>query len=153
MAIKDLQRSSERLAAAEKAKTALEQLMNKKEVAQDKDKEPETPKARTSEFKPITSALEQSRVKISEQESEIKHLRNQLSQATQGIVGPSEQLLKEQAKDLRELLEKEKRQRTEDQINWDKLTRELEEKTRKLRISQSNDNPALVQRRRRPPVH
>ncbi|OOF99018.1 hypothetical protein ASPCADRAFT_42701 [Aspergillus carbonarius ITEM 5010] len=152
MATRDLQRSNERVLAAEKAKTALEQHLTKRGV----DHDEEMAEARPAELKSIATALQQSQVKISEQQTEINKLRNQLSQAAQGIVGPTEQVLHQKAKDLRELLDKETRQRTEDQIRWDKRTRELEEETRKLRISNSNSDAALVHRgggRRRPAPH
>ncbi|RAK97665.1 uncharacterized protein BO80DRAFT_457924 [Aspergillus ibericus CBS 121593] len=145
MATKDIQRADGRAVAAEKAKAALEKLLASKQV----DRVQETPKARPGELKSITTVLQQSQVKISEQQTEIDHLRNQLSQVSQGLLGPSDQVLHEKARELRELLDKEKRQRNEDQIRWDKKTRELEEETRKLRISNSNNDAALVHRGRR----
>ncbi|PYI11255.1 hypothetical protein BO78DRAFT_393224 [Aspergillus sclerotiicarbonarius CBS 121057] len=137
MATRDIQRADERTAAAEKAKAALEELVTKKQ---------ETTKARTGEIKSITTALEQSQVTISEQQTEINSLRDQLSQVAQGLLGPSDEVLHNKARELRGLLDTEKRQRTEDQIRWDKRVRELEEETKKLRISNSNNDAALVHR-------
>ncbi|KAF7587835.1 hypothetical protein BBP40_006658 [Aspergillus hancockii] len=75
-----------------------------------------------------STALAQAQVKLSEQQTEINELQQQLSQSRQGIVWPSEQVNQEDTiRKLQEALGTEKRARTEDRVRWGKGTRELEE--------------------------
>ncbi|GKZ69921.1 hypothetical protein AnigIFM50267_005156, partial [Aspergillus niger] len=51
---------------------------------------------------------------------------------------PSDQALRDSINRLRQALEAEKRQRTEEQVRWGRRVRELEEETQRLRVSSSN---------------
>lgn len=86
----------------------------------------------------VSNALEESRVTVALQSAEIEQLKSKLEAAKQGVPSPSEEATHQIAR-LRSDLEGERRARTEDQIRWDRRTRELEEENRRLRISRSND--------------
>ncbi|PYH93617.1 hypothetical protein BO71DRAFT_478110 [Aspergillus ellipticus CBS 707.79] len=143
MAMRDAQRSYEQAMQAKEANKVLEHRLAKFEGSSSQ----QVPKHRTGDLGWIKTALEQSQVKVSEQQTFINELETRLGALKQGATGSSEQALRENVQKLREALDKEKRQRMEDQIRWDKRVRELEEEARKLRISASNAGSALVRRR------
>ncbi|GKZ28995.1 hypothetical protein AbraIFM66950_002243 [Aspergillus brasiliensis] len=110
------------------------------------------PKRRTGDLGSLATALDQSRVTVSQQQTEINGLRALLHRAQTASVpsapsAPSDQALRDSVNRLRQALEAEKRQRTEDQIRWTRQVRELEEEARRLRVSSSNSAQALARRR------
>ncbi|GKZ25521.1 hypothetical protein AbraIFM66951_011233 [Aspergillus brasiliensis] len=110
------------------------------------------PKRRTGDLGSLATALDQSRVTVSQQQTEINGLRALLHQAQTASVpsapsAPLDQALRDSVNRLRQALEAEKRQRTEDQIRWTRQVRELEEEARRLRVSSSNSAQALARRR------
>ncbi|GLA39527.1 hypothetical protein AnigIFM63309_006867 [Aspergillus niger] len=103
----------------------------------------EIPKRRTGDLGSLATALDSSRVEISRQQTEINRLHALLRQAqTESAASapsaPSDQALRDSVNRLRQALEAEKRQRTEEQVRWGRRVRELEEETQRLRVSSSN---------------
>ncbi|GLA29968.1 hypothetical protein AnigIFM63326_008163 [Aspergillus niger] len=103
----------------------------------------EIPKRRTGDLGSLATALDSSRVEISRQQTEINRLHALLRQAqTESAASapsaPSDQALQDSVNRLRQALEAEKRQRTEEQVRWGRRVRELEEETQRLRVSSSN---------------
>jgi hypothetical protein len=98
----------------------------------------EIPKRQMTNPGSISTALEQSKLKIVEQEAQTNHLQQQLNQAKVAGSGmPNDTDLEQHIRELRGALENEKRGRVNDQVNWGRRTRELEEEVQKLRISAS----------------
>ncbi|PIG90306.1 integral membrane protein [Aspergillus arachidicola] len=144
MAMRDAQRSHEQAAAAERTIQVLEHHLSCWEVSHSSQ---EIPKRPPRDVGSISTALAQSQVTASQQQTEINDLRRQLGEAKQGFMWPSEQVAQEGVQKLREALSNEKRAWTEDNIRWGKRMRELEDECQKLRISLSNaaaSTPGLV---------
>ncbi|KAE8339788.1 hypothetical protein BDV24DRAFT_175920 [Aspergillus arachidicola] len=152
MAMRDAQRSHEQAAAAERTIQILEHRLSSWETSHSSQ---EIPKRPPRDVGSISTALAQSQVTASQQQTEINDLRRQLGEAKQGFMWPSEQVAQEGVQKLREALSNEKRAWTEDNIRWGKRTRELEDECQKLRISLSNaaaSTPVRRQGNRRPPT-
>ncbi|RMJ28524.1 hypothetical protein PHISP_00571 [Aspergillus sp. HF37] len=103
----------------------------------------EIPKRQTGDLGSISTALSESRVTISKQQMEINKLRRHIEQqakeqAKAGVARPAEETPREEITKLRRALDTEKRARTDDQLRWDKRTRELEAENQRLTISRSN---------------
>ncbi|KAE8409661.1 hypothetical protein BDV37DRAFT_278001 [Aspergillus pseudonomiae] len=135
MAMREAQRSQEQAAAAERTIQILEHRLSRWEASRSSQ---EIPKRPTQDVGSISTALAQSQVTVSQQQTEINNLRRQLDKDNQGVMCTSEQVAQEGVQKLREALNNEKRARTEDNIRWGKKTRELEDECQKLRISLSN---------------
>ncbi|QRD82117.1 integral membrane protein [Aspergillus flavus] len=135
MAMRDAQRSHNQAAAAERTIQILEHRLSRWEASHSSQ---EIPKRPSRDVGSISTALAQSQVTVSQQQTEINDLRRQLGEAKQGFLWPSEQVAQEGVQKLWEVLSNEKRARTEDNIRWSRKTRELEDECQKLRISLSN---------------
>ncbi|RMZ46121.1 hypothetical protein AFCA_003226 [Aspergillus flavus] len=135
MAMRDAQRSHNQAAAAERTIQILEHRLSRWEASHSSQ---EIPKRPSRDVGSISTALAQSQVTVSQQQTEINDLRRQLGEAKQGFLWPSEQVAQEGVQKLWEVLSNEKRARTEDNIRWSRKTRELEDEWQKLRISLSN---------------
>lgn len=75
---------------------------------------------------------------VAQKQTEINDLKRALEETKTGAQRPAEDALREEVSKLRRALETEKRARTEDQIRWDKRTRELQAENQRLTIARSN---------------
>lgn len=96
------------------------------------------PKLQLGNLGSIQTALEQSQVTVSKQQTEINDLKRRLEEVHMGAERPTEEGLREEISKLRKDLEAEKRARSEDQLRWSKTNSDLEADNRRLRIAQSN---------------
>ncbi|KAB8274470.1 hypothetical protein BDV30DRAFT_248476 [Aspergillus minisclerotigenes] len=113
MAMRDAQRSHDQAAAALRTIQILEHRLSRWEASHGSQ---EIPKRPSRDVGSISTALAQSQVTVSQQQTEINDLRRQLGEAKQGFMWPSEQVAQEGVQKLREVLSNEKRARTEDNI-------------------------------------
>ncbi|PYH67722.1 uncharacterized protein BO88DRAFT_444904 [Aspergillus vadensis CBS 113365] len=100
------------------------------------------PKRRTGDLGSLATALDEARVEISRQQTEINGLRAKLQAQTESAASaasaPSDQALQDSVNHLRQALEVEKRQRTEDQVRWGRQVQELQQENQRLRVSISS---------------
>ncbi|KAE8354501.1 hypothetical protein BDV28DRAFT_80664 [Aspergillus coremiiformis] len=152
MAMRDAQRSHEQAQTTERTNQILEHRLAHWGASRNSQEIPKRPSRNVGS---ISTALGQCQVTVSQQQTEINDLRQQLGKAKQGLVWPSEQVAQENIQKLQEALSNEKRARAEDSLRWGKMTRELEGECQKLRISLSNAAASTPVRRpgsRRPPT-
>lgn len=100
----------------------------------------EIPKRQIGNPGSMSTALAEKDVIVANQLAQINDLTRQLENAKQGAPRPAmpDESVQENFKKLRAALDKERKERTEDNIRWSSMTRELEEANQKLRISMSN---------------
>lgn len=100
----------------------------------------EVPRCQIGNPGSISTALAEKDVIAANQLAHINDLTCQLKKAKQGAPRPAmpDESIQENFKKLRAALDKERRERTEDNIRWGLKTRELEEANQELRISVSN---------------
>jgi chromosome segregation ATPase len=154
LAMRDAQRAQERAVSAERTIRVLQTRLTRHEDAA-RGALQEIPKRQIGNLGSISTALAESEVKVAQQQAEINDLRRQVEQLKlQGPSGPTDKAVQEDVQKLRAALDRVRRERTEDQLRWDKRTRELEEDNRKLRISLSNAEATSARRPggRRPPT-
>ncbi|KAF7131412.1 hypothetical protein CNMCM5793_004583 [Aspergillus hiratsukae] len=154
LAMRDAQRAQERAVSAERTIGVLQTRLTRYEDAK-RGALQEIPKRHIGHLGSISTALAESEVKVAQQQTEINDLRRQVEQLKlQGSSGPTDKAVQEDVQKLRAALDRVRRERTDDQLRWDKRTRELEEDNRKLRISLSNAEAASARRcgGRRPPT-
>ncbi|RAH57419.1 hypothetical protein BO85DRAFT_300183 [Aspergillus piperis CBS 112811] len=100
------------------------------------------PKRRTGDLGSLATALDEARVEISRQQTEINDLRAKLQAQTESAASaasaPSDQALQDSVNRLRHAMEVEKRQRTEDQVRWGRQVQELQQENQRLRVSISS---------------
>lgn len=114
----------------------------------------EIPVRRTGQVN-LAAALEEHQVTVAMQTTEIEQLKQKLAAEKAGASSFSDNnydnqnKAMEQVARLRRDLEGEKRARVDDQLRWDRRTRELEEENRRLRISQSNASGGVFNHRGR----
>ncbi|PYH37273.1 uncharacterized protein BO87DRAFT_373705 [Aspergillus neoniger CBS 115656] len=100
------------------------------------------PKRRTGDLGSLATALDEARVEISRQQTEINGLRAKLQAQTESAASaasaPSDQALQDSVDRLRHAMEVEKRQRTEDQVRWGRQVQELQQENQRLRVSISS---------------
>ncbi|GAB1195001.1 hypothetical protein APSETT444_004253 [Aspergillus pseudonomiae] len=113
MAMREAQRSQEQAAAAERTIQILEHRLSRWEASCSSQ---EIPKRPTQDVGSISTALAQSQVTVSQQQTEINNPRRQLDKDNQGVMCTSEQVAQEGVQKLREALNNEKRARMEDNI-------------------------------------
>ena len=109
----------------------------------------EIPVRRSATLASVSAALEETRVTVTQQSAQIVELKKQLEAANkqrETNTSPSDEARQQIAR-LRRDLEGERRARTEDQVRWDRRTKELDEENRRLRISQSNNESGIFNRR------
>lgn len=139
LAMNDAQRGHEEAESSKRTIAVLEHRLAKHTLPPSGG---EIPKRQTGDLGSISTALSESRVTVSKQQMEINELRRHIEQvkeqAKAGVARPAEETLREEIAKLRKALDTEKRARTDDQLRWDKKTRELEAENRKLTISRSN---------------
>ncbi|XBQ85516.1 hypothetical protein V6000_001262 [Aspergillus fumigatus] len=154
LAMRDAQRAQERAESAERTIGILQTRLTRHEDAA-RGALQEIPKRQIGNLGSISTALAESEVKVAQQQAEINALRCQVEQfKLQGPSGPIDKAVQEDVQKLRAALDRVRRERTEDQLRWDKRVRELEEDNRKLRVSLSNAEAASGRRPggRRPPT-
>lgn len=154
LAMRDAQRAQERAESAERTIGILQTRLTRHEDAA-RGALQEIPKRQIGNLGSISTALAESEVKVAQQQAEINALRCQVEQfKLQGPSGPIDKAVQEDVQKLRAALDRVRRERTEDQLRWDKRVRELEEDNRKLRVSLSNAEAASGRRPggRRPPI-
>ncbi|EAW11322.1 uncharacterized protein ACLA_090150 [Aspergillus clavatus NRRL 1] len=152
LAMRDAERAQKRADDAEKTITILETRLSKHENAA-RGSLQDIPKRQMGNIGSISTALAESEVKVAQQQNQISDLQRQIEEFKKGASGPSDDAVAEEVQKLRGALDQVRRERTEDQVRWDKRTRELEEDNQKLRVSLSNAE-AVSRRRaggRRPP--
>ncbi|KKK12312.1 hypothetical protein ARAM_001376 [Aspergillus rambellii] len=136
LAMRDAQRSHKQAVDAAQTIEVLERRLAKWEGPAANGQE--IPKRQTGNIGSISTALEQCRVTVSQKQNEINDLYRQLAKAKT----PKDELGKpsvtQDVPQLRAFLESERRARTEDQVRWDRRTRELEAENQRLCISLSN---------------
>ncbi|PWY82338.1 hypothetical protein BO83DRAFT_353142 [Aspergillus eucalypticola CBS 122712] len=100
------------------------------------------PKRRTGDLGSLATALDEARVEISRQQTEINDLRAKLQAQTESAASaasaPSDQALQDSVNRLRHALEVEKRQRTEDQVRWGRQVQDLQQENQRLQVSISS---------------
>lgn len=154
LAMRDAQRAQEKAESAERTIGILQTRLTRHEDAA-RGALQEIPKRQIGNLGSISTALAESEVKVAQQQAEINALRCQVEQfKLQGPSGPIDKAVQEDVQKLRAALDRVRRERTEDQLRWDKRVRELEEDNRKLRVSLSNAEAASGRRPggRRPPT-
>lgn len=153
MAMRDAQRSHEKAENSQRTIDILEHRLAKYENPESGSTQ-EIPKRQTGNMGSMSTALAQKEVVVANQLAEISDLKCRLEQAKQGAPRPSEPAIQENFQKLREALEKERRERTTDNVRWGTRTRELETDNQKLRISLSNAqaHPGRRSGNRRPPT-
>lgn len=115
----------------------------------------EVPKRQIGNPGSMSTALAEKDVTIANQLAQINDLTRQLEKVKQGAPCPAmpDESVQENLKKLRVALDKERRERTEDNIRWGSKTRELEKANQKLRISMSNaESKSRRLAGRRPPT-
>lgn len=137
MAMRDAQRSHEQAVNSKRTIEILEHRLAKYEAMKSGSTQ-EIPKRQTGNTGSMSTALAQKEVVVASQLAEINDLKHRLEQAKQGSPRPSEPAMQENFQKLREALEKERRERTTDNVRWGTKNRELEADNKKLRISLSN---------------
>lgn len=137
MAMRDAQRSHEQAVNSKRTIEILEHRLAKYEAMKSGSTQ-EIPKRQTGNTGSMSTALAQKEVVVASQLAEINDLKHRLEQAKQGSPRPSEPAMQENFQKLREALEKERRERTTDNVRWGTKNRELEADNQKLRISLSN---------------
>lgn len=153
MAMRDAQRSHEQAVNSKRTIEILEHRLAKYETMESGSTQ-EVPKRQTGNTGSMSTALAQKEVVAANQLAEISDLKRRLEQAKQGSPRPSQPAIQENFQKLREALEKERRERTTDNVRWGTKTRELEADNQKLRISLSNAqaNPGRRSGNRRHPT-
>lgn len=153
MAMRDAQRSHEQAVNSKRTIEILEHRLAKYETMESGSTQ-EIPKHQTGNTGSMSTALAQKEVVAANQLAEISDLKRRLEQAKQGSPRLSQPAIQENFQKLREALEKERRERTTDNVRWVTKTRELETDNQKLRISLSNAqaNPGRRSGNRRPPT-
>ncbi|PWY78352.1 integral membrane protein [Aspergillus heteromorphus CBS 117.55] len=136
IAMRDAQRKHSQAVDSQRVNEVLEHRLAKWEHSRDGQ---EIPKRRTGDVGSITTALEQSRVKVSEQQTEIEELRKQLSKLKETTPSPDEQVqaYRKHIEKLRETHDETKREHMKEHIRWARRTAELDEEVRRLRIELS----------------
>lgn len=134
-AMRDAQRSHEGAENSNRTIAVLEHRLAKCTMPYSSNK---IPNRQIGDMGSISTALSETRVRVSKQQMEINDLKRHLEQVKAGGTRPADETLREVITTLRRTLDAEKRARTEDQLRWDKRTRELEAENRKLTISRSN---------------
>ncbi|EYE95228.1 uncharacterized protein EURHEDRAFT_455981 [Aspergillus ruber CBS 135680] len=115
----------------------------------------EVPKRQIGNPGSMSTALAEKDVTIANQLAQINDLTRQLEKVKQGAPCPAmpDESVQENLKKLRVALDKERRERTEDNIRWGSKTCELEKANQKLRISMSNaESKSRRLAGRRPPT-
>lgn len=153
MAMRDAQRSHKQAVSSKRTIEILEHRLAKYETMESGSTQ-EIPKRQTGNTGSMLTALAQKEVVVANQLAEISDLKHRLEQAKQGSPRPSEPAMQENVQKLREALEKERRERTTDNVRWGTKNRELETDNQKLRISLSNAHahPGRRSGTRRPPT-
>lgn len=149
LAMRDAQRSHDQAVTAQGTIDILEHRLAKFRTFETGGTQ-EIPKRQTGNMGSISTALAEKEVQVASQLAEIEDLKRRLAQAKKvgnGACAPETEV-QEAFKKLRAALEKERRERTEDNIRWGSKTQELEGDNQKLRISLSNVEASP--RRRRP---
>lgn len=153
MAMRDAQRSHEQAVNSKRTIEILEHRLAKYETMESGSTQ-EIPKRQTGNTGSMSTALAQKEVVVANQLAEISDLKHRLEQAKQDSPRPSESAMQGNFQKLREALEKERRERTTDNVRWGTKNRELEADNQKLRISLSNAqaHPGRRSGNRRPPT-
>lgn len=125
MAMRDAQRSHEQAVNSKRTIGILEHRLAKYETMESGSTQ-EVPKRQTGNTGSMSTALAQKEVVAANQLAEISDLKRRLEQAKQGSPRPSQPAIQENFQKLREALEKERRERTTDNVCWGTKTRELE---------------------------
>lgn len=149
LAMRDAQRSHDQAVAAQGTIDILEHRLAKFRAFGTGGTQ-EIPKRQAGNMGSISTALAEKEVQVASQLAEIEDLERRLAQAKEvgKGAGAPEAEVQEGFKKLRVALDKERRERTEDNIRWGSKTRELEGEKQKLRISLSSVEASP--RRRRP---
>lgn len=139
LAMRDAQRSHEQAVASQRTIEVLKRRLAKYRQFKHGGLQ-EIPKRQVGSLGSISTALAEKEVTVANQLAQINDLTRQLEQAKQGIPYPvaTDEAAQENFKKLRAALDKERRERTEDNVRWGSKTRELEAANQKLRISLSN---------------
>ncbi|KAH3222991.1 hypothetical protein KXV77_007056 [Aspergillus fumigatus] len=120
LAMRDAQRAQERAESAERTIGILQTRLTRHEDAA-RGALQEIPKRQIGNLGSISTALAESEVKVAQQQAEINALRCQVEQfKLQGPSGPIDKAVQEDVQKLRAALDRVRRERTEDQLRWDK---------------------------------
>ncbi|ODM15026.1 hypothetical protein SI65_09521 [Aspergillus cristatus] len=154
-ALRDAQRHHQQWVASQKTIEILERRLAKYKMFETGSTQ-EIPKRKIGNPVSTSTALAEKDVIVANQLAQINDLTRQLEQAKQGAPCPAvaDGKIQENFKKLRAALDKERRERIEDNVRWSSKTRELEDANQKLRISVSNAESKSPRRpnARRPPT-
>ncbi|KAE8151175.1 hypothetical protein BDV25DRAFT_153027 [Aspergillus avenaceus] len=135
MALRDAERAHQKAKEADRTIEVLEHRLQRWEASHSAQ---EIPRRQPGNVGSISTALADSQLKVTQQLAEIMALRRQLDQYKQSSAESTDQVLRSNFEKLKQAMATEKRAHTEDNIRWDKRTRDLEAECQKLRISRSN---------------
>lgn len=154
-ALRGAQRHHEQWVASQKTIEILERRLAKYKML-DAGSTQEVPKRKIGNPVSMSAALAEKDVIVANQLAQINDLMRQLEQAKQGAPRPAVPggKIQQNFNKLRAALDKERRERIEDNVRWSSKTRELEDANQKLRIFVSNAKSKSPRRPndRRPPT-
>ena len=155
IALRDAQMYREQSAASQQTIEILEHRLAKYKMFETGSTQ-EIPKRQIGNLRSMSTALAEKDVIVANQLAQIDDLKRQLEKAKRGAPRPivPDESVQKNFKKLRAALDKEQRERTEDNVRWSSKTRELEDTNKKLRISLSNAESKSPRRPRnqRPPT-
>ncbi|KAL2818467.1 hypothetical protein BDW59DRAFT_165417 [Aspergillus cavernicola] len=145
LAMRDAQRSLKQSSVAQqqelKAQKTIEILEHRLKKWESVPSSQEFPKRQMSSPGSVSTALEQSNLKVVERQNEIDQLRRQLGEAKTASEESRNAAIKQLVEKLQAALQKEREERKEDRILWHKRNLDLEGENRKLRLSASRPSP------------